>query len=411
MIKSRSMVELTSELEAEIRARTKIRPDEPNTKPGDPGNGHVLVVDERTQKFNGFTYRLYAKAYYFVRFVGKKQFFLHKEVWAFHNDVLPSRNELCIHHERKDANGNWDTSCNDIEWLLLMTPAEHKAWHAKYHPPIEIECAVCHKIFIAKSKTAKYCPVCTKQVSLANNRINRSKNRKPFQTFEESTKNLPAVADESENIPRVLDDPTQVVRYCFFCHRPFVTKRNKDTVSCARPDCAGRSVANAYEQAKLFVMKQRIDHCGGVFKFVSRKIQKDIRCLFIDGKIWFVAKDVAAALGYKDTKKAIHTHVKPPHKKTINRTEFDLNRGAGLPRGNGAVSGINPEIVIIDEAGLYRLSFSSKLPEAEAFTEWVTSVVLPTLRKYGQFIITDESAPPMLLPEDTVLVRADVSQI
>ncbi|MBQ9479733.1 MAG: hypothetical protein IJU71_09295, partial [Selenomonadaceae bacterium] len=60
--KSNCWVEMTPEREAIIRARRHIKPDAPDTKPGDLGNGHVLVVDERTQKFNGNTYYLYADA-------------------------------------------------------------------------------------------------------------------------------------------------------------------------------------------------------------------------------------------------------------------------------------------------------------------------------------------------------------
>ena len=396
MSKSRSTVELTPEREAIIRARRKIFPDKPGTNPGDPGNGHVLVINERTQKFNGLTYRLYAAAHYFVRFEGKKQFFLHKEVWEFHNGTIPSTEsqKYYIHHEHKDEHGQWDMSCNDIEWLLMMQPDEHKAWHAKYHPLIELECQVCHKMFLAKSKTAKYCSECAKAVSREKNRIYRNKHRDAFKPFDAN-----AAVDVETDIPRVAGVGTRVIRHCYYCHRPFETFINRPSVSCNRPDCQGRSVANAYEQAKLFAnreaMKHRLNVNGGIFNFFSKKIKKHVRCLLIGNEVWFVANDVCEALGYKNPRDALAKHVD------------DADKGVAKRDTLGGSQMMN----IINESGFYCLTFSSKLPSAVEFRRWVTSVVLPAIRKYGQFIITDETAPPMLLPDDTALVRVDAEQL
>lgn len=88
------------------------------------------------------------------------------------------------------------------------------------------------------------------------------------------------------------------------------------------------------------------------------------------GEIWFVAKDVAEALGYKDTDYAIRAHCKAVKILKIN--------SPGNPRGN-------PNIAIIPERDMYRLGMKSQLPEAEAFEEWVVGEVLPDIRKHGVY--------------------------
>ena len=117
---SQAAVDITPKLEKEIRARTHIRPDAPNTKPGEEGNGHILIVDEKHQKFNGQVYYQNKNGYFVANVYvnsGKRTLeFLHIAVWRFHNGAKPDG--YVIHHEHKDADGNWDTTCNDIECLL-----------------------------------------------------------------------------------------------------------------------------------------------------------------------------------------------------------------------------------------------------------------------------------------------------
>lgn len=94
-----------------------------------------------------------------------------------------------------------------------------------------------------------------------------------------------------------------------------------------------------------------------------------IRTVSIDGEPWFVGKDVAVALGYKDTAKAVKAHVD---------TE---DRGVGeIPTPSG-----KQEMTIINESGIYALIFGSKLESAKRFKHWVTSEVLPVLRKTGKY--------------------------
>lgn len=93
-----------------------------------------------------------------------------------------------------------------------------------------------------------------------------------------------------------------------------------------------------------------------------------VRGLTIDGEPWLVGKDVALVLGYSNPQKAIRDHVDEDDR-TVNES-FTVNGTA---------------IVLINESGLYSLIFSSKLPNAKKFKHWVTSEVLPAIRKTGQY--------------------------
>ena len=97
----------------------------------------------------------------------------------------------------------------------------------------------------------------------------------------------------------------------------------------------------------------------------------EIRTVEVDGEPWLVGKDVAAALGYSDTDQALRKHVDEEDKLT---RQF-----------NG--SGQNRNMTIINESGLYSLVLSSKLPGAKKFRRWVTSEVLPSIRKTGHYTV------------------------
>jgi prophage antirepressor-like protein len=98
-----------------------------------------------------------------------------------------------------------------------------------------------------------------------------------------------------------------------------------------------------------------------------------IRTALINEQIFFVGKDVAESLGYSNTKDALLTHVDKEDKTILQRSEnttFDIpNRG----------------LTIINESGLYSLILSSKMPKAKEFKRWVTSEVLPSIRKHGLY--------------------------
>ena len=96
----------------------------------------------------------------------------------------------------------------------------------------------------------------------------------------------------------------------------------------------------------------------------------EIRTVEIDNEPWFVGKDVAVALGYSNTRDALNRHVDNDDKNTVV-----------IPDGNKG----NPNQTVINESGLYTLIFGSKLDSAKRFKHWVTSEVLPTIRKTGSY--------------------------
>lgn len=97
-----------------------------------------------------------------------------------------------------------------------------------------------------------------------------------------------------------------------------------------------------------------------------------IRTVMIDGEPYFVGKDVAEALGYKKPENAVSTHIDADDKTTT------------LIQGSG--SNYKSKTVIINESGLYSLVLSSKLPSAKKFKHWITSEVLPSIRKHGAYM-------------------------
>lgn len=112
-----------------------------------------------------------------------------------------------------------------------------------------------------------------------------------------------------------------------------------------------------------------------------------VRTLELEGEPWFVGKDVAQALGYSNTRDALDRHVDDEDKNTV--VNPDGNRG-------------NPNMIIINESGLYSLVLSSKLPTAKAFKRWITSEVIPSIRKHGAYI-TPDTLEQMIADPDTTI--------
>ena len=115
-----------------------------------------------------------------------------------------------------------------------------------------------------------------------------------------------------------------------------------------------------------------------------------MRTLTINGEPYFVGKDVAEALGYTNTKKAIGDHVDEEDKRIIQRSHF-VTLENNLPKEVFPVNFVNAIIpnrglTVINESGVYALVFGSKLPNAKKFKHWVTSEVLPLIRKHGAYM-------------------------
>lgn len=120
----------------------------------------------------------------------------------------------------------------------------------------------------------------------------------------------------------------------------------------------------------------------------------------INGEPWVCGKDVADALGYKNTKDALITHVDDEDKRIVQRSEIATLENH-LPKDVFPFEFVTAEIpnrglTFINESGLYSLILSSKLPKAKRFKRWVTSEVLPALRKNHTYTMPGEqqSASP-----------------
>lgn len=115
----------------------------------------------------------------------------------------------------------------------------------------------------------------------------------------------------------------------------------------------------------------------------------EIRALELDGQPWFIGSDVATALGYSNPRKALADHIDEADKNTV--TIRDGIQG-------------NPNKTVINESGLYSLVLSSKLPGAKQFKRWVTSEVLPSIRKSGGYINGQETMSPEELMAKALMV-------
>lgn len=107
-----------------------------------------------------------------------------------------------------------------------------------------------------------------------------------------------------------------------------------------------------------------------------------IRTVTINDEPWFIGKDIAEILGYKNISRDINRHVDKDDILNYQDGSLKTNRG----------------VTVINESGLYSLILSSKLPTAKKFKHWVTSEVLPTIRKTGGYISNDDAFISTYLP-------------
>ena len=117
-----------------------------------------------------------------------------------------------------------------------------------------------------------------------------------------------------------------------------------------------------------------------------------IRAVEIDGEPWLVGKDVALALGYKNPQEAIRNHVDAEDKGVS-----EILTPGGMQK-----------LPIINESGLYSLVLSSKIPKAKQFRRWVTSEVLPTIRKHGAYITREKLWEVATSPEAMMKLCSDL---
>ena len=117
-----------------------------------------------------------------------------------------------------------------------------------------------------------------------------------------------------------------------------------------------------------------------VFNFEAN----EVRTVLIENEVWFVGKDVAESLGYKDTVNAIKSHVDDEDK-----------QGWQIITPNRVAN-------IINQSGVISLTLSSKLPDARKFKRWVTSEVIPSVLKHGAYM-TDAKIEQVLTDPDTII--------
>lgn len=135
-------------------------------------------------------------------------------------------------------------------------------------------------------------------------------------------------------------------------------------------------------------MEQEMNYLEKLYRFEGA----DVRIIMVEETPWFVGKDVAKILGYKDTINALKSHVDDEDKLGWRIT----------------TSGQNRKVTIINESGLYSLIISSKLPKAKEFKHWITSTVLPSIRKNGGYIVNQENMDNEQILANAVLLAQNV---
>ena len=121
----------------------------------------------------------------------------------------------------------------------------------------------------------------------------------------------------------------------------------------------------------------------------------NVRTLTIDGEPWFVGKDIAECLGYTNTRDALWKHVEDEDKQQILKSQIATLEN--VP---------NRGLTFINESGIYSLIFGSKLESAQKFKRWVTSEVLPSLRKTGTYTVV--AAQPSATSSIVVQPTSDI---
>lgn len=125
-----------------------------------------------------------------------------------------------------------------------------------------------------------------------------------------------------------------------------------------------------------------------------------VRTVILNDEPWFAGKDVAAALGYERETKAVVDHVDDEDRKMVDgKTQscFGIELGQ---RGGW----------LINESGVYSLIISSKLPTAKKFKRWVTSEVLPSIRKHGAYMTEDTIKKVIAEPDFIIQIATELKK-
>jgi len=132
-----------------------------------------------------------------------------------------------------------------------------------------------------------------------------------------------------------------------------------------------------------------------VFNFQSH----EVRLIDQDGQPWFVAADVCAALGYQNPSKAVADHLDEDERMTLTNSYSHSGQRGGAQ-----------SFTIINESGLYALVLRSRKPEARKFAKWVTSEVLPSIRKTGSYSASNQGCEFNSPPSQQSLPLGDITR-
>ena len=117
------------------------------------------------------------------------------------------------------------------------------------------------------------------------------------------------------------------------------------------------------------------------FQIFNSPIFGQVRAAYLDGVAWFVGLDVARVLGYRNGSRDVERHVAEEDRRKVLIPVFDVP--------NQCMKSIRRHTLIINESGLYSLVLASQLPAAQEFKHWVTSEVLPAIRKTGSYSLLE----------------------
>ena len=127
----------------------------------------------------------------------------------------------------------------------------------------------------------------------------------------------------------------------------------------------------------------------------------ELTTIIINGDVWFIGREIAEKMEYSNTKKAINSHVDTIDRMVI--TKAMLSKDPKM----GTLEIPNRGLTCINESGLYSLILSSKLPQAKQFKHWVTSEVLPTIRKYGSYSVAGNNTEMSIEAVEKALYNPD----
>lgn len=161
------------------------------------------------------------------------------------------------------------------------------------------------------------------------------------------------------------------IKYRGFDLKESLAYRQKDTVS----------LLSIFNLRRFFLMKEL-----QIFKNAEFG---SIRTMTLNGEPYFVGRDVAEILGYANASKAVLAHV-DEEDKTFLMLDIADSQNGNVPVGQSKTA-------LINESGLYSLILGSKLPGAKKFKRWVTSEVLPAIRKHGLYAVDEVLANPDML--------------